>query len=426
MDVRYKILEAREQRIKYIYEVIDKYNKFVVVIKSNICGNNKNPYYTKFLKTFFYTKVCNRFDIFNSELVASDDGDYYLLVINDCDLKRVKDDLIALENSKLGRLIDLDLYCDKSKSVSRSDFGLSPRKCIICGSDTAICSRCQAHQVDEVIKQFETIFKEELVKIVIDVAYQAIIDEVSAHPKFGLVTNCSNGKHEDMDYQLFIKSATAIKPFLEEYAKVGFKIDESSFATLRAIGKQAEQAMFTATNGVNTHKGVIFLLGFLLPAITRKVFYGDDLQNTIKFLAKDIYNDFEEIDKPTFGINAYHQYQITGIRGQVSEGMELTFNIYEKYCDYDIDNATVLKILLSSMSKLDDTVILHRKDISYLEHTKTIAKQILVLDEQEQQLEIERYTKQFIDDGVSPGGSADITITVLILIYMYKCGGVKW
>ncbi len=424
MDIRYKILEAREARMKYIRLLIEKHNKLIVVIKSNICGNDKNPCYSKFLKNYFYIKVSKVLDVCSFEYVKSDDGDYYILVISNKDVLNVKSLLVGLENSNLGRLIDLDLYSNKQKSVSRSDLNLESRKCIVCNNDISICSRMKFHLVSEVNECFKNILVQELVNIVVDLSFKAMIDEVGCHPKFGLVTKYSNGKHLDMDYNTFVTSANAIKPYLYEYAKEGVHIDNFTFEKLRSIGKRAERAMFNATDGVNTHKGIIFILGFLLPAIVSKVLNGNDIVSTIKYLSKDIYNDFEDCLETTFGINAYKKYNITGIRGEVKNGLIHSFDIFNKYKDCEVNNLLILKILLSSMSVLDDTVILHRASIDYLEYTKDLASKLLRLSDEELTASSNIYTNKFIQDNVSPGGSADVTVTVLILIYFYKIGGI--
>lgn len=423
MYEKMRILEDRERRLEYVRNLVDKHRKAVIVIKCNICGDNKNPSYSNFLRNYFLNKVIDNLNVQFFEHVSSYDGDYYCVIMNDN--TNLKSQLVEFENSALGRLIDLDLYLDGERSVSRRELGLDSRKCIICGNDVVVCTRERMHTVEEVNERAEEILKTEIINIVVDSAYKAIISEVTAHPKFGLVTKKCCGKHKDMNYDTFIESAKALKPFLYKYAYCGFDINDDTFNELRRIGVEAEKAMFEATRGVNTHKGTIFLLGFLIPALVDSLYNNKyDCKETIKFLSKDILNDFNN-DKmnDTKGFKLYHTHNITGVRGEVKEGLKLSHEISDLYKYDEVANDEIIEILLHSMSKLNDTVILHHKDIEYLDYVKEVAASLLKLGTKKRKKQIEFYTEQFIKEGVSPGGSADIVITVLTLIDVFKkCG----
>ena len=92
-------------------------------------------------------------------------------------------------------------------------------------------------------------------------AWNALIEEVNTTPKPGLVDLYSNGAHTDMDAETFRRSAEALRPFFVQMAREGLSFDGSAeelFMGLRSVGMDAEQAMYAATGGVNTHKGAIF------------------------------------------------------------------------------------------------------------------------------------------------------------------------
>ncbi len=423
MDIRLQILNAREERLKYIHSTIEKYQRFIVVIKCNVCGDNKNPDYTYFLKKYFLKKVLNRLSVFKTEYVKSFDGDYYLVVINSDECNRVKHVLVDIENCDVGRLIDLDLYCSKQKSVSREALGYSRRKCIVCGGDVSVCSRTLNHSVENVEFAYQSILKEFLVNLVLNKIYTAMIDEVSAWPKFGLVTKNDSGIHRDMDFNLFVKSADAIMPFLKEYCYEGFNINVDSFKKLRAIGIRAEAAMFLATNNVNTHKGLIFILGFLLPSIVNVIYYNKGIveaQKLIKYLSSNILEDFKDETSNTYGKKIYKKLGITGVRGEVKNGLLTTFDLFNKFYGKEIDNLMIVRILVESMSVLDDTVVLHHNSLECLYNVKNIAKEILLLDDEMFFESVQDHTKDFIASNISVGGSADIVVSVLLLIYVFK------
>ena len=103
-----------------------------------------------------------------------------------------------------------------------------------------------------------------------DLAHEAMLCEVSATPKPGLVDRATNGAHRDMDFFTFLSSATALRRSFDEFARIGADHAAEAAASLlpylQAAGIVAERRMFAATNGINTHKGMIFSLGLLAGA----------------------------------------------------------------------------------------------------------------------------------------------------------------
>ncbi len=97
-------------------------------------------------------------------------------------------------------------------------------------------------------------------------AVEGMLYEVTATPKPGLVDRANNGAHYDMDYFTFMSSA-ALHMAFDEMIKEGARSGEQQedirklLAPLREIGKRAENRMFAFTDGVNTHKGMIFFPG---------------------------------------------------------------------------------------------------------------------------------------------------------------------
>ena len=83
------------------------------------------------------------------------------------------------------------------------------------------------------------------------VATDALLQEVNLAPKPGLVDPISVGAHKDMTKETFYQSIVALRPYLLAYAEAGSRHNGTPldlFNELRALGKQAENAMMTATN----------------------------------------------------------------------------------------------------------------------------------------------------------------------------------
>ena len=102
------------------------------------------------------------------------------------------------------------------------------------------------------------------------------VREVMTAPKPGLVDAEGSGCHDDMDCALFLKSARAIAPFWVCQARAGLEgtPPELAMERLRSTGVEMERAMAQATGGVNTHKGLVYLMSLLLYGAGFAVFSG--------------------------------------------------------------------------------------------------------------------------------------------------------
>jgi len=124
-------------------------------------------------------------------------------------------------------------------------------------------------------------------------AVQAILYEVSCYPSPGLVSPISNGAHTDMDYFTFIDSTIALSKYFTLFAQQGLseKTHKEIFKEIRKIGKDAEKEMFTKTNGINTHKGMLFLMGISCAAVGKAIYEKRDfteIKDIIKSMTEGI------------------------------------------------------------------------------------------------------------------------------------------
>ncbi|HEX4916737.1 MAG TPA: triphosphoribosyl-dephospho-CoA synthase, partial [Limnobacter sp.] len=97
-----------------------------------------------------------------------------------------------------------------------------------------------------------------------DAACQALRQEVDLPLKPGLVCPDDPGSHNDMDLHTFMRSVDALQGYFHDCFNLGAQ--GADFRPLQLRGVQAERAMLAATQGVNTHKGAIFLMGLLSAA----------------------------------------------------------------------------------------------------------------------------------------------------------------
>ena len=66
----------------------------------------------------------------------------------------VKAQACALEDEHpLGRLWDIDVLSPAGCHLSRQDFGMPSRRCLLCSRDAAVCARSRAHPVNDLLAE---------------------------------------------------------------------------------------------------------------------------------------------------------------------------------------------------------------------------------------------------------------------------------
>lgn len=209
-------------------------------------------------------------------------------------------------------------------------------------------------------------------------AYRALLEEVYTTPKPGLVDRYSSGAHKDMDIRTFEKSAEALYPWFIRIAAQGMHFQgspENLFLEIRKTGMNAEKAMYEATGGVNTHKGLIFTLGIFCAAAGRlcgvegKKFTLRDLcqmqqEMTNRILQEEL-KDIPKRSARSHGEQNLRKYGTAGIRGEALTGYSSVFWLALPVMERGIFegrdwNLVKLQTLLVLMSRIQDSNILSR------------------------------------------------------------------
>lgn len=254
-------------------------------------------------------------------------------------------------------------------------------------------------------------------------AIEAMLCEVAAYPSPGLVSSISKGAHRDMDHYSFIKSTSILSRYMVLFAEEGFReaTPKEIFKAIRSIGIEAEEEMFKGTKGVNTHKGMLFLLGISCAAVAKvindKKSFGD-IQGIIKQMTRGLVKDeLFNIDKDkvtSHGEELFLKYKVEGIRGQVERGIPLVFDyamqVYKENKELNL-NDRLIHTLLCIMQHCEDSNILHRHSMDILKEVKQRATQIISLGgmtTESGRRAIVSLDKEFIKRHISPGGSADL------------------
>lgn len=68
---------------------------------------------------------------------------------------------IELEHSHpLGRLWDIDVLTPEGEILSRRDYSLPPRSCLLCEQSAAVCARGKTHQLTDLLNRMEALLND--------------------------------------------------------------------------------------------------------------------------------------------------------------------------------------------------------------------------------------------------------------------------
>ena len=254
-------------------------------------------------------------------------------------------------------------------------------------------------------------------------AAAALVEEVYTTPKPGLVDLNNTGAHRDMTVQTFLYSAAALQPYFREMAELGRTLpQEALLPALRASGIRAEAAMFKATDGVNTHKGALFSLGILCGCAGRFLAMNrrpsaEDLCGLAADLTRGICARELGVGDETHGQGVFRKYGARGIRGEAESGFA-SVRMYSLPCfRQELERGTeygeaAVKALLSLISHVPDTTVLHRRGEKIAAWAAEEAARCLADYREDTVLELDR---AFIRENVSHGGCADLLAVTIFL-----------
>ena len=278
-------------------------------------------------------------------------------------------------------------------------------------------------------------------------AVRALLYEVCTTPKPGLVDRNNTGSHRDMDIFTFMRSSASLWPYFARCFNTGASSSgdpaPETFAALRPLGMQAEEEMFRATGGINTHKGAIFTIGLALAALGRLCglprqdrdrISGDPAARILSEISSmtegTVSKELEGLTKEnarTAGQRFYLEYGITGIRGQAEAGfptvLEYGLPTLEKglAAGKSPDEAGCAA-MLQILARTTDTNMISRGGRET--QIKKAAGLLRLLEktpypDNETLLALDR---EYIEENLSPGGSADL-LALCWLLHFVKGSG---
>ena len=437
-----EILAAREERAARQRNLLATCKVPLICFTMNIAGPVKTGAYIK-----------QGFEIGNIQLRAQLAGEglpilafeehvspagYEAYYCVDGDAGKIKALMVGIEDaSPLGRLFDMDVLTADGGKLDRSVLGYPRRKCLLCCEDAAVCSRSRTHSVEQLWEKTQQILREAIWEMrsrrIGELAVKALLYEVCATPKPGLVDRENSGSHKDMDIFTFMASSSALWPYFRDCAQAGMETcdasPEETFRRLRSLGRMAEQTMYRATGGVNTHKGAIFTLGLLCGSAGR-AYKTENLSvpallEACRAMTKGLVKKDLESAAPnaTHGRKAFAQYGVTGIRGEAEVGFPAVVEVGLPVLREGLSRGKSLNdagcaALLAIMAHTADTNLIARSD---RDTQKAVCAQIRGLMAENPFPEaacLRELDRQFVEKNLSPGGSADLLAATFFLHFM--------
>lgn len=264
------------------------------------------------------------------------------------------------------------------------------------------------------------------------VACEALRQEVDLEYKPGLVCPSRNGSHADMNCSTFYHSIQALEGYFGECFAAGIRGAE--FRTLQQLGLAAEQSMFKATAGVNTHKGAIFLMGLLAAAAGvqfREHGWFDSISLGrlvsahwgVNILLAGVQAQTKSDELPTHGRRVKDAFGLPGAREQAADGFPVLFWTTVPQLRWALsegigEEQARLHALVCTIGKLPDTNLAHRGGLKGLQWAQRRVDQFLAeggVFAPGWAHRAQHLCDQFEAQWLSPGGSADLLSAALFV-----------
>lgn len=262
---------------------------------------------------------------------------------------------------------------------------------------------------------------------------RALLYEVCAGPKPGLVDRFNNGAHHDMNLFTFLDSACALSGYFGEMTQQAMRLRRIGprrlLSYLRRPGIRAEQEMFRATGGVNTHKGIVYSMGIFCAACGLAYFQPRRVSVDVLFslCAQIAAGDHPPADRAaTNGERLYWQYRIEGVRGEAARGFP-SARLYglpalrrAQALGWEID-AACLYALFHIMTHLEDTNLISRSDLETQQSVRAQLSRLLADPALSPALLLSHAAQMdqaFIRRNISPGGAADMLSISLLAHFL--------
>lgn len=267
---------------------------------------------------------------------------------------------------------------------------------------------------------------DELAQLAVD----ALIAEAMLTPKPALVDERGSGAHRDLDLDAMLRSARALRAGFHAMAVTASQRETTLQlrAQLARIGREAEACMMRATQGVNAHRGAIWVLGLLVAA--KAMSEANDAPPDIAAAAARLAAlpdrcapAADALAAESHGSRVCRIFGVAGARGEAIAGFPHVIEVglpalrAARLGGAD-ETCARLDALMAIMSSLDDTCLLHRGGRAALDIAQRGARAVLGAggtsspDGWNLLLQLDR---RLLSMNASPGGCADLLAACIFL-----------
>ncbi|MDV3158289.1 MAG: triphosphoribosyl-dephospho-CoA synthase [Pigeon pea little leaf phytoplasma] len=258
------------------------------------------------------------------------------------------------------------------------------------------------------------------------------------YPYLGLVSINSCGSHQDMNFNLFMKSKETFSVYFRHIYNLVLLHKSLNFNKLRILGIEQEKRMFKVTNNVNTHKGLIFSFGIIYYVVSYCLFHNIPFSNwhfqTCQ-LTKELRKDFLYFNNKTSGEKIFKKFGIMGARGDALagyykiffQGLPFILRIYKRN-PYLKSQEFYLCLLIFYMGIIEDTTLINKIGFSFFKKIQKKALSWLNILENMGFITFQKAilskNNYYVNNKISPGGCADLSVVTYFLFCVNRLNNI--
>ena len=221
------------------------------------------------------------------------------------------------------------------------------------------------------------------------------------------------------------RSARSLTPTFQALAQHSWQrpADIALRQTIGRLGREGEQQMMAATDGVNTHRGAIWALGLLVSAVA--MLGGDASAQAVANTAAQLAKLPDDAAPKVFskGLRATRRYRVPGAREEAQQAFPHVMQralprLRLSRLNGSSETYARLDALMAIMTSLTDTCVLSRAGMAGLEAMQNGARAVLSAGgcaTSAGQMALARLDRHMLALNASPGGAADLLAATLFL-----------
>ena len=160
-----EMMEARDHRVEMQREFIEKTGHPVICFMLNVPGPHKVSEDFQWAFHEGVERIRKKLGEHDLVILCEDIEEhvtgYVFYASVDSDPVSIKKAMCEIEEvDRLGRIFDIDVIKTDGTKVSREEFGMGPRKCLMCEEEAHLCARNRTHKVSDMVEEIKRIIRD--------------------------------------------------------------------------------------------------------------------------------------------------------------------------------------------------------------------------------------------------------------------------